>query len=279
MKRHELWRMQYNDERYMIPLDQEELDVRFADFISNVSTLSDEGLISIQKEWMEPWTHMLEEYALRGIGLPDAQSIKDAIVFPRASNLELANRIRKQFPKGFPESFKLFKYGQKKYLRPMFDTGLIRLSPASKYNDPSLNTSIRDDELNFTKILPSGRITYTSEYDYYCFCSSWIHNNRLVADFSADCVIVIKDPHEFFRRMLTAFQGEPGKVVFNKVNYIDPLLPGDGQLDSIAFVKHFRFSYQFEHRLVIWLENATHNLDYEFISMDSLEDIAEIYEA
>jgi hypothetical protein len=41
----------------------------------------------------------------------------------------------------------LVKYGLREYLEPALREGRIRVSPASRYADPSLNPAIRDNEL------------------------------------------------------------------------------------------------------------------------------------
>jgi len=275
IKRHELWRRQYREDRFMAPLSDSELDVRFGDITSNVANLTDSGLIGFQTDWMEPLTHVFEEFTLRGLGIPAATSINDSLRIPKATNPYLCQKVRSIFPKGYPDRFTLLKYGKGEFLEPLYRTGKLRLAPASKYADPSLNLAIKDDELNFLKILSSGRIQYKSKSDFYCFCSSWIHSNRLVSDFDVDTVLIIHDPHEFFRRLMTAFNGSPKKVLFNKVTYVDPLRLGNQHIESIAFTKHFRFIYQFEHRLVIWPSNQNEALDYEYLDMGSLTDIAQ----
>lgn len=149
--------------------------------------------------------------------------------------------------------------------------------PASAYDDPFLNPAIEDRELTFEKIEGLLRTRYSSTSDYYCFCSSWIHSDRLINDFDADCMVVIADPHEFLTRLATALDETTYNLTFNKVTYLDPLLLAGRSIVNLAYVKHMRFTYQFEHRLVAHPPEPVQQLETRYLDMGSLNDIARIY--
>ncbi len=279
VKRHELWRMQYQEDRYMSGLSEAELDHRFADILTNQTTLTAEGKIGIGgMEWLEKWTHVVLELQDRGLGVPPFEEISDRTKIPNAESIELGSKVRIDHPNGIPESFSLFKYGKSKYLKPLLERGELRLLPASLYDDPSLNLAISDKELVFEKINYDKRIRYSSRFDYYCFCSSWLHSDRLIADFEADSVLVIEQPQEFFIRLATALDEKNFNIDFNRVTYIDPLLLGEHEITQLAYAKHMRFAYQFEHRLVAMPAVETQLVQRD-LDLGSINDIAKIYEA
>ena len=96
----------------------------------------------------------------------------------------------------------LVKYGELRHLRPMFEKGILRIAPASSYNDPSLNQARKDSELEVSVFLdPSetkielvdehtlepqriietlGSITFTMDFpsDYYVSCLSINYANQ-----------------------------------------------------------------------------------------------------
>jgi hypothetical protein len=278
MKRHEWWRMQYRKRRYMEYLDDAGLAVRFHDVMKNSLTLTEKGQIGLLSEpitWLELFTHVLEEYGLRG-GIPPGV-MKDfgppTPTFPGA-------------PRGMPAFERvatlktpyLVKYGQAPHIKAMFERGLIRVSPASSYDDPSLDPARRDNELAVVYEVhpreaelrvqkPDGtpgekidlignlRLDYSfpKGYDYYVFCMSSGVDLRLFGDFTSDACLLMLDPEQFSERMIKAFEkatkGWTG--IGLPVTYVDPLNPPRGKPDP-AFVKHFRYWYQKEHRLV-WI--------------------------
>lgn len=279
IKRSDLWRKQYQEDRYMNGLSDSELDDRFADILTNQIVLTHEGKIGIGGiEWMEKGTHVHLELQHRGLGLPAHEFIADRAIIPDRSSIALGSRIRKVYPNGIPKSFTLFKYDKSKYLKPLLKSGELRLMPASSYDDPSLNVAVSDRELQFEKINYTQRVRYTSNFDFYCFCSSWLHSDRLISDFDADCVLVVKNPEEFFIRLATALDETDFKIDINKVTYIDPLRLGDRDVTHLAFAKHMRFAYQFEHRFVAMPTTDT-KLDQRNLQLGPLENICELYES
>ncbi len=71
MKRHEMWRMQYQARRYMEHQSVDDIGQRVRDVILNQMILTEEskiGLHPINEEgvyWMVMWTHLLEEFSIR----------------------------------------------------------------------------------------------------------------------------------------------------------------------------------------------------------------------
>lgn len=278
--RHVHWRRQYRLHRYMEGLSDDELYLRFGDCLSNQVFLTEEGKIGISGiDWMEKSTHILEEYSIRGSGLPFGEPDPRRFQMPEPhQGLALAKAIKKDYQDSIPRQFTLFKYGQGKYLRPFMKEGLLRLLPASRYNDSSLSPAIDDSELTFEKIDGGTRTRYSTKSDYYCYCSAWLHSDRLIGDFSANSVVAITKPHEFFVRLATALKETTFRITFNRVTYVDPLLLSDHEITDLAFIKHMRFAYQFEHRLVAYPRDLEAGLDVRHLRLGALDDIARIYD-
>jgi hypothetical protein len=173
----------------------------------------------------------------------------------------------------------IVKYGERKYLEPAYRSGQITIFPASKYNDPSLNCAIKDDELNlamqpnpqeiklevFDKTgRPKGTvkpinnlITSSSQTNYYVLCmSNWL-SLALFAAFGTDCCLLITKPETFIRRLLEGLNSQLPSPAWGydgvDVKYVDPLNIRVTQF-SVPKAKHFRFAYQQEFR-VIWGPN------------------------
>ena len=139
--------------------------------------------------------------------------------------------------------------------------------------------AIADDELRFEKIDGHSRTEYRHRGDYYCFCSSWLHSDRLLADFEATAILLVREPHEFFLRLATSLNRTTYRIRFNKVSYFDPLLLGSDHVTDLAFTKHMRFAYQSEHRWVAAPPSKMEALKRVDLEMGSIEDIADLYVA
>lgn len=278
-KRHEIWRLQYRQDRYMVNLDDDQLNERFKDVLNNQQNLTaagQVGLVPINKGgsfWMEMFTHLLEEYHFRG-GIPTHLGKKVPIVNTTYPDKPKAMSIIEKLK--IPRSGKfLIKLGKFKYLKDMFEDGNIRINPASYFSDPSLNQAQKDDELNLnldlhplrviisdnlreSNLKPIGNIRYNIKAltDFYVYCMASTLEPRLFDDFNADSCILIHKPDEFCRHLIDSCkkqfrQNHMWRGFAFPVNYIDPLNPPTLDLD-VYFTKHFRYWYQREVRIA-WL--------------------------
>lgn len=298
----DLWEKQYRNNRYMIYLSVEELKQRSCDIVANISTLTAHGQIGVVEAhkgfWWERFTHMLEEIRLRNIAdckdiIGNAFSEDLFPIKPTYPEIPRAQRAIEKI-KGLKGNV-LFRFGGRKWLEPMFKDGMVRISPASSYNDPSLNKAIHDNELSFqiskrpadivihnqlgTKFPLQGKFSYRvdSKTNYYVFCLSNQYTRREYDDFGADSCIIIKNPTLFFKKLneeMTArhpnMSGSMGPV-----KYFDPL--NCNPLDiNIIMAKHFKYWYQNEVRAVWVPKTPLIELDYEFINIGSMERYAEI---
>ena len=65
------------------------------------------------------------------------------------------------------------------------------------------------------------------------------------------------------------------KIKSGPVNYIDPVRPPSRLID-VAMSKHFRYSYQKEHRFVWLPTEPTHSLPHLDVEIGGLEEYAEL---
>ena len=127
--------------------------------MTNQTELGREGLIGLLpvddgNEFMRKFTHLLEEYGLRG-GLPVLKDIPRASVDYFANGGPIATRIFAGYAE--PSEPFLVKYGERRFLEPMLREGKIRISPAGFYNDTGHNAAMRDDEISRVFCIPTWR--------------------------------------------------------------------------------------------------------------------------
>ena len=304
LQRHEAWRLQYRQKRYLLHASDDALDQRFRDVINNFVTLTPEGKVGVLPVddvgawWMTRVTELLEEYELRERRLPihgDAP-----FVIPTAPNPPWSAKIR------MPEPHRaLIKLGKRMHMQELYEKGRIRIAPAASYDDPSLNPAINDDELNLDQIVPGDDVKIVSTNketgkpnapvgilsdmtishglatNYYVYCMTYTLSHRLFDDFDADACVIIKDPKVFSSLLCESVQSQlPGWLDWHKaVTYVDPYLHPE-EITDLTFSKHSRYWYQREYRFV-WLPDASRGMRYGlldplFIELGSLAHIAEL---
>jgi hypothetical protein len=301
----ETWRSEYRSRRYLEYISQDKLEQRTRDILSNVTTLTEKGQIgihSMEKEggyWMRLFTHVLEEYKFRGRFFKPGFMNSAAIPVPSWPSPPKSVSVLNGGDMTFNNC--IFKFGKVSHLEAILNEGRLRIAQASYYSDPSLNSAIQDDELQFNfehhpgrvhiqtldqqtlqptgDVFPVGNIVCTKRVptDYWILCLAHAYPLRAYDDFEADGCLVIKEPKLFLKRLLDAM-GRTGRVaeaISGTVDYLDPLNTYPDNVKPF-FAKHFRFSYQKEFR-VIWLPpvNAA-ALAPVFVTLGPLTDIAEL---
>lgn len=311
MKRHEMWRQQYHNRRYMEYLNIEELQQRAKDIYLNILILTPEaklGLVPLSDRgayWGTLFTHILEEFKLRFGLYPAGFSngfMKDVKIPDPTSPIalkaaEVVNCHNLQ------SGTYLTKFGKRCHIQDALKRGAIRISPASIYDDSSFNPAIKDKELELsiqmhpstvdltitdkktmkpTSINPIGniKITQKSLTNYYVYCMTSTLVPRLFLDFEKDeydtCLIITK-PKFFLNSLLGAFAKilPDWKGVGISVSYVDPLNTKESDL-NVFYGKHFRYAYQKEYR-IIWLPpNSAKKIDHIDIELGSLQQYCEL---
>jgi hypothetical protein len=304
MKRHEWWRQAYREDRYLEPYRIGEL-VRRAEIVTNNDLdLSDELKLTVFKSaqtydyWLVAWTHLLEEFKLRAYNPLD---LFDKKMLPKIDWPGLSAGVRQFQRLNLKPGTFVIKYGEAKYLSPAFETGEIRVNPASFYCDSSLNSAIHDDELEIkvfrrSPLLEAAAKEYGSDLggvgsrlgvvtetlraptNFYVYCMSVEFSPRLFGDFESDACLVI-DPREFFFKMAvkTAECLDGWSCFLAPITYIDPFLYERQPLDIVR-CKSYEFAYQKEIRMY-WLppEPKTDLAPFE-VTIGSLKNYATLIE-
>lgn len=300
------WRDEYRRDRYMEHVSADEIEQRVRDIFTNILVLAENGKLSLRAIekgtgfWMRLFTHILEEFALRGQWVRDG-FLKDTPI-PRSTWPAIPRAVRATAGRNFEPGKCLFKFGKQEHLKEALLECKIRLASASSLSDPSLNYAIRDDELNFSVNVPAkdswiqrvneqtfepigqrievlGNMSFkhTIATDFHVFCLSVCFDFRLFDDFEADAFLVVNDPKQFIDRLLCAgFEKFPDSFArVDTVDYLDPLRTKPGSIRAF-FSKHFRYSYQTELR-VVWLPQKPEvKLEPVFVQLQPLDDIAEL---
>lgn len=308
MPRHEVWRRQYRNHRYCRHLTQLELNQRFRDVFVNMLRLTDKakiGLPAMDAEgvrWMETWTHVLEEMALRhgpapnGF-TPDILHNEPVPDFVGELGRKCAHVLSER---GLQPNQVFIKYGKPGHMTALFKRGEIRVQCASYYGDAAHNGAVRDDELSLALSLPLSRVeilkivanpedvpeecieqrmdlNYRHDRDYWLFCVTRSIEPRLFVDFNASACVIIRDAEEFKRRLkqvtASAFSGTTYSD--GDATYVDPLQPNSTKI-NIPFSKHFRYAYQEEFRFVWQPSERFDKLTYVDLTIGPLGDIAEL---
>lgn len=308
---HEVLRLWYRKNRYLKNVDDKEIKQRAKDIICNLLIITENNMIGFRpwaeggNYWFTVWTHVVEEFALR-FGPYPAGFSEDIIknwhipdpMFP--ANKKAIEAIKDL---DFIVDKHLIKYGEHDKLKSIYENGIIRISPASSFNDPSLNPAMRDNELElliYTDILDAKidsvnefinkhknnlpkegnlKIRFDLNSDYYIYCLSSVYDYRLFADFKADSCLIITEPKLFFRKLLKAFSDtyHNWKVNGGPVQYIDPMDHNIRSLNEvdIYLFKHFRYCYQQEYR-VLWVPPvAINNLNPIFLQLPDIKEYCE----
>ena len=213
------------------------------------------------------------------------------------------NAIRLRTPPSLPVLPFLVRYSKESYIKDALSNGVIRISPASAYADPSLNSAQYDEELRHFSVTPHehlvmrlyGTVTpggpereiphkplelfrFMDVPNFYVLCCAAGFDYRMFNDFEADSALIIHGKDEFIRRIGDAVAKEhPSEFSHDLVRYYDSYgITSPGQLIP-AFSKHFRYAYQDEYRLV-WKPSSGRQLEPFFINIGPMNDIAAMVE-
>jgi len=284
-------------------LSDVELKTRAKEIMSNLTLLTAQGQIGIHSSsdsgsfWLIKWTHALEEFCLRYGPYPNGFAdggMKDAPIVKPSYPDQPSSKIAIDSIGGVQENC-IYKFGRLEHLKPMFNSGVIRIAPASYYADPSLNKAIQDDELSFTVRTRAENVVVQSDIgtniptfgdvkfhlksntNYYVHCFAADYTYREYDDFEADACIVISNPRKLFQKMMKAVKKQKSsfKGFASPVKYLDPLTCSPDSVD-IFFSKHFKYSYQNEVR-TIWLPAfPVDKLDPFFIEIGDMRGYAKL---
>lgn len=296
MKLHEFWRHEYNQDRYLSHLSNVELSGRVRYLMENLVTLEINGKIGLKNIQNEPartlmrkFTHSHQELVLRNRE-PEPMFLKGASI-PDAM-LGREERLKELNEYAIRKMPHLIKFGKKEH----FEKFSFKVSLASSFADPSLNTAQMDDEMRAIYHPHPGDITITAQdgrkleavtgieliheakADYYIFCSSTSFDVRLFGDFNADSCLFIYDSQMFSDQLLERMSREISIADhgYRQVAYVDPIRPDKGEPPRVEFHKHMKYAYQNEFRHVFIPKNNHNNPKDLFLSLPESKEYTEI---
>lgn len=216
--RQEYLEMHYRQDPYLQHLDEGELAKRLKDVTNNLLTLTKDQKIGfipmdqIGDYWNAAIIHVHEEFRLRG-GIPPAH-LHD-LPYPNYDWPGVDKAFAAVSAMSLVPGRYLVKYSKLEFLQAALEKGVIRISPASSYDDSSLNRAVRDNELELS-LRPRPRQvknaalerfsddlkppvpavgpvveTLAAPTNYYVYCLASEISLRLFADFEADACLII----------------------------------------------------------------------------------------
>lgn len=297
-----VWLRIYRQNRYLKRLSDDELSDRLADVSQNMLVFDHitgncRPNIYIDPfkiyrpvrnlDWMKMAVDIYEEFNLRGLSIPEIPSL--ASVHSCARELWVCNWAKRtdlielstpaldtyQIPKV------LFRYSKKKYNSDLIKFGLLRVSPASSYNQIELGRAFRDNEKIMEVESAAGHFE-VDDFNVACFSS--IYSYRMFCEFKSNSCVVIRDVGEFQKRFNKAVENwnknsnklRIAEVYTSPIIYFDPLnVKPPIYPYEIHLAKPFRFAYQHEYRIVL-LPTKVQPLKHFDLELGSLHDIAEL---
>ncbi|MCS4493429.1 MAG: hypothetical protein G3W58_08655 [Pantoea ananatis] len=303
---HETWRHSYLSHPYLVGAPDDRVDERFKNIFMNVSEISVEGKltpVSMQEtdEFMQTFTHMLEEYGVRANGMASADVIQAARQ-PLIKYFEHGKPFGLTLFDGYtpPDRPYLVKYGKREFLEPMFQNGTIRLANADYYNKEGFLNSIRDDETSRIFFIPTYKERLAGKNyinlqgnkleffdddivlpltfdDYYLFSLCEKIHYRMPTDFEADSAIVIHSPEIFKQKFISTFLALFGDWIpmEGRVTYYDPYRDYT-KFKIPEMAKHFSYAYQKEFRIAFRSRSRiSTNLEPLYFSIGTMSDYAD----
>jgi hypothetical protein len=306
--RHLFWRRQYDERRYARHLSQPELNARIRDIFLNLLRVTHGGKIGFfpidaaVAGWLEKFTHMLEEMQLRYGPYPSGftREIFHSEPFPAFAS-DLADKAGKAMSSnGLSGGDALIKFGKRRYMEALYETGALRIQPASYFLEKDHNGAVRDDELSLSFSVALSRddilklvvnkqdvpddahdqrvdVRLGWPNDYWLYCVTKSIEARLFVDFDADACVIIRDRAAFKKMLRLASEHRLGGATMKEGDaiYLDPVLPTSVDI-FLPLVKHFRYSYQNEIRFYWLPPNPIRKVAHIDICIGNLREIAEL---
>ncbi len=307
MKLHEAWRAEYRADRYLRDASTEAIERRSQDICTNMLNVSEAGQLTPgdikdgqAMFWWSMWTHILEELAIRQAPYGSVK-LMEPRQFPWVSHPDAPRGLR-ILGKNEVGPNDLVRLGQKDHIKDAINYGRFRIAPAASYADPSLNPAVQDDELSITAIRSGdtavihsinpktgergeamqaiGEIQYSRrlQENFYVMCMTAGYRPRLLDDFAANALLVIKNVDRFLIRIEKAVKKvRPDlMLIADKVNYYDPYRVSPNDLEPF-FAKNFKYAYQREYRLVWHAPGLPLDSEPFFVEIGAMKEIAAIH--
>lgn len=250
--------------------------------------------------FMQKFTHLLEEYEVRGgPNIDEIQEVRKPILRYFENGELIAVKMFSGYEK--PEYSFLVKYGRREFLEPMLKEGRVRICPASFYNNQEFIDSIKDDEVTRNFFIPTfrERLTglnsvefqgHTIEFgnddivlpivmdDYYLYSLCDHIYYRMPTDFDADAALIIINPNLFAQAVISNFlvRNTDWKPLYGPVTYYDPCIDYS-KVRVPEMTKHFGYSYQREIRIALLPKTKIiSSLEPQLFNIGTLESFADL---
>jgi hypothetical protein len=298
-----IWTAEYERSLYLREVHPTALVERYDNLIQNLWSTDHEGKVQKtrgpnREMILRLLFHIILEQTKRGTRPADCLFDERAMI--NEATAAYVPRLLKSPVVGGPDGFA--KFGKRDHIRASFERGVFRIAPASSYDDPSLNGAQVDKELEHFTVTPNERLLfklhgtgandneveidarpielfrYMNVPDFYVWCCGCGCDLRMLHDFQADALLLVKDVAAFTKRMLEAVEkAQSGSIaIHGPVTYYDPYTVQKSQLRSI-FSKNLKYLYQNEYRFA-WNMPAGIALAPFFVELGPLDDIAQFYE-
>ena len=277
--------MEYWDNPYLSVLSDADFSERFHDLTQIVTVLSPGNIYSmlpvINNEddvrfapiWLK-YANAQEE-CRRRYGLSHLGETKYHIPVSAPSELNDQQQVfaRRMLEVLDQSPGAIIRFGHDSWVKDGFLKGIVRFAPASTMRQQE-DDARKDNEMSFELVdhLNGAKQLVECE-DYWMWCATKTPDKaefatRLFSDFGANCCVVIKRAQEFIadleRDCMRKFPRT--KIGNDLVRYADPFSCVDpfGKVTSkeLPFVKHFRFTYQNELRVVCLPKPSRDQLRY-----------------
>jgi hypothetical protein len=298
------WTAEYEGSLYLREVVPQALAKRYSNLIQNLWSTDRDGKVqhardpTHRREILRLLFHVILEQTRRG-NPPASATFDERAMINEASAAYVPPSLRTPIVGG-PDGFA--KYGKRDHMRASFERGIFRIAPAGSYDDPSLNGAQADKELEHFTVTPNEYVLfklhgvdasgnevevdpkpielfrYMNAPEFYVWCCGYSCDLRMLHDFQADALLLVKDIDTFTKRMLEAVENaQPGSIpVHGPVNYYDPYTIQRNQLRPI-FSKNLKYLYQNEYRFA-WNISPRKTLAPFFVELGPLNDIAQFYE-
>lgn len=297
---HSKWIEDYHRSRYLCEVLDDLLERRYRDLASNLWGTDASGtVVPIGADnWEQLLRRLVDVKAEQAIRTGKREFlVNGAAIAKEAAASYHPPRLKSPFS-GTTDCFT--KFGKKSHLEPALRKGVIRIAPASSYDDPSLNSAQADKELEHLAVTPNEHLKvklfgmdstggerelpvrakelfrYMMVPDFYVWCCGLDYSPRMFCDFEADAVLVIRDKSAFRSRLSAAVRLPDATLSEDRIAYYDPYTIRREELVPI-FSKHFRYLYQNEYRFA-WTLPGGSDLTSFFVELGPLDDIAELLE-
>ncbi len=297
------WMPEYYRARYLREVHDGALQLRFDDLATNLWSTDADGKVTpprssyVRNGILRLLFHTKLEQIGRGRG--GVLEFDECAIRETSSASYAQPQLTSPFV-GSPHCYA--KFGKKEHIRDAIERGVLRIAPASSYDDPSLNPAQTDKELEHYTVTPNKRLMmkmygmdeegneielpvqgkeffqFMMVQDFYVWCCGLGYDARLFHEFDADAVLVIRDK-DAFRSRLAAVMADilpAGQLKDGPLGYYDPYTSRSDQILPI-FSKHFRYLYQNEYRFA-WTVAKDTSLEPIFVELGPLYDVAEMLE-